>query len=130
MWLLGLGRPGGALMLLFGAALLWGTWRDIEVNGGYWTIMPALGVALCLFGGGLLVFGNRENLPLKEPTTRHVPLDVLAALKRTERPFWFCTSCRQETPEPYCDGCASRQHTMQVVTKEDVSLAVAVLESQ
>ncbi len=89
-----------------------------------------MGVALSLFGAALLLFGNRENLPLKAVhSDGEVPLDVQQTLRRHERPFVFCTHCQGVTEHLYCEGCSSPAHTIEVREDADVEVVLAVLES-
>ncbi len=129
MALFRLGRIGGLVALAAGLGLLWATSRAIASGQGYFLLMPALGVALTLLGGVLLVFGNGEQRALRPISAGAVSPALRAQLEATSRPFVLCTACRATTPEMYCHRCSSQQHTMMVTTDVDLALALTVLET-
>lgn len=129
LWLFRLGRPGGAIALALGAALVWGTLRDVEATGGYWIAMPAVGIALALMGTMLLVFGNGERRALKHVTTVPIRPSLSILLEQHARPFVLCIACRDVTEAMHCHRCGSSQHTLSIQSASDVAIAVAALES-
>lgn len=129
VWLFRGGRLGGVVSLVLGGTLLWLTARTLERGGALFLVIPGLGVALCLLGLVLVVFGNGERRSLRETRTAQIDPAVHHLLRTTRRPYVFCTACRATTEHMHCERCSSQRHTMEIATDEDVALAVAVLES-
>lgn|GEM_PF-2386799 len=126
-WLLASGRPGGALAVLLALVCFGVTAVDFEMNGGFFLILPVIGVILLMFGAVLLVHGNPQSGDFRFKEAEPPSEALMAALNETPRPFYLCTKCRIIGDVGLCSRCKKGLDCLEIRDDEDLRLALLAL---
>lgn len=124
--LLARGRLGGVLSILAALGIVLVVLLDIGATGSFFIVLPPLAFALLIMGIVLIIWGGKgKEIKLKEDTPP--PAELMRVLHAQQRPFHFCTRCREVAEGKLCERCGTRADCLEIETEDDIHMALSAM---
>lgn len=126
--LLGMGRPGGVILLL-AAAGVWaaGEWMAAE-TGSFFIVIPALSLGLAVLGLFLVAMGAPGGGAITLGVAKKADIRVQRAIEARSLPFHYCTHCLEFCEVGICDTCMRTVDVLPARTEAERKTVLVALD--
>lgn len=120
------GRMGGVLSILAALGVVVFVILDMGATGSFFLALPPLAFALLIMGIVLLIWGGKgKEIRIKEDAPP--PAELTRVLHAQQRPFHFCTRCREVAEGKLCNKCGTRADCLKIETEDDIKMALSAM---